>query len=568
MVTETQADERTLHRPPSPIAPRSYSLFAAGVVLGALLSSSGFLLTQRQRGPSLLAIDGVPAAPKTFPRWHPVAASPAAAGGTAPARVALATQHSVQRASKVRALMSSPSPSSTPHPSAASSPPAPVPPPHLAPPSSAPAARNPWLTTQSCLELATGFEEVCVYEGPVCWDTSSWRLRVGVPTGESYAQESQRYESYDPRWGVPRVDPNIGGLPGLPAAAYASPAAWAGMTGGDAAAGIPARPSETLATRVGRLWGPDCEALQMHEISWEALAGATSAKDAALLGPSWAAAAATARRPAELAAAQSAARFIRYHKTTRVPSWEKKPPPPPNTVTWLHPAAPGDAAYITKISSWAMDHVYHFPSATFGFWAAKRANASVVETPVGGDETTRRPPPLRMAAGIAPLPPMGSAVLLGDYLGPNGAGVMARVEDLPAFTRGLLPLLTQPATRIVFNENMRRDMGVPAEDPRHLLCVPRAVTTSSMFSMFASEGDAAAFRALAWAAANVTSGPPRPVHPPRRIAILNRQRRGLARLAQVEALVADTGLDWGHLTSTEPGMASWAKQVRSFAAVG
>ena len=387
-----------------------------------------------------------------------------------------------------------------------------------------------------CYELASGYDEVCVLEGPVCWDTSTWGLRVGVAArGGGYAA-AVRHNTQDPRWATPALSFNELALPNLPPAAYAAPKAWAGG-GGDTP-----RASAWHAIAARSAWGAEM-GLALGEAPWESLAAGTSAEDLARLGPSWAAAAAGARGGAA------------------------DGPGGPSKVSWLLPRPgrdpPGGAAYLSFFhDTTEFEHVYHLAWSLAPWWAAKRLNASE-EAVSGPGEGARR----RRAGGGVTMPPISAAVYLGDYHEGRVSAPSEMGGAAGAFNQGLLPLFAQPGTRHVFNANMAADADLRLpRSPTHWLCAPRAVTGSHISGLFASDGDASAFRALAYALAGIEA-PAMPAYPPRRISIMQRAgSRGLDRLPAIEALLEATGLEWGYIAAaTSEGFEA---QVRAFAATG
>ena len=464
-------------------------------------------------------------------------------------------------------------PQSLPPPQAGAPPPPPPPsppPPEGAPPP--PLPLNPWLTRQVCHELADGWSELCVYEGPVCMETRMWSVRVGVQTGASYGKH-MRDNSNDARHGKTKHK------------TMSRPMSLPNPPLGDWAAGARVGPLDPM--RAGRLWGPEL-GLAMGELSWEEIAAATAPADAARLGPDWAAFAKEARTPDELDTfhEEIKARTSEYDVGERVVSsnvrrlvrrvtWliPSPPPPPP-----LHPSTQlgqqqlGTTWLLQMGHNW-LPHPYHFATSAFGLWAAQRLNASERLWNFGRSLPGRN---LVVRAGGPALPSVDAVLYLGVY-GMNGGGKSpaTSLADTIPWVRQMLSLLTQPRTRHVFNGNVRTDPDLavslppPSSNPNgeldsHWLCTPRSATASINSRIFASRGDASAFRLLAYAVANVST-PAVPEHPPRRIGVLQRDTRGFFNKSSMDALLEGTGLPWSYLN---PGGLDWAGQVREFASVG
>ena len=426
---------------------------------------------------------------------------------------------------------------------------------------------NPWLTAQTCYELGDGISEICSYEGPVCWDTVNWEYYVAVPTGMQYGA-GLRWGAYDPRYITPRMHRLMGAktfsLPNLPPAAYADPVAWAHS----------ARVSTINPMREGRLWGPE-NGIQMMETSWEALVAASSPEDIARLGPHWAAAAMTARDTDTLAAFHKHATLTHFDTgPVRVNSEAVKVP---RRVSWIlppvngRPAEPGKhgTAWVLPMGQDWLSHIFHFSTSAFAMFAAKCANATELLFPFSERYLPGRTFRYRFG-GSAAWPSIDAAVFTGSY-GHDGRDIKDASHLVP-WVRATLPILTHAHTQLVFNSHFRGaphpsglSVAVEHKDRDHWVCVPRAGAGSIVNSVFTSTADAAAFRLLAYALANVTV-PAVPEHPPRRISIIHRPGRGIFNRSELERTVAATGLPWGNIKLVDGP--TWATQVEMFANTG
>ena len=389
--------------------------------------------------------------------------------------------------------------------------------------------------------------EVCDIRGPLCVDTHNWQLYVGVSTRAVYAA-GERDMSSDGR-GVSRPSLHPQSFEGLPNARL--------RAGEDAAA---LSPLSALAESA-RGWGPEA-GLQPVELSWEALAAASSPRDVAALGPQWAAWAARARSRAELEGWHAAA-----HAAVRGTASGRAAPLPrlPPRVTWLAGRAPNasGAVFLANMQSIWIEHVYHFARSALGVWAARRLNASA--RGAGGGAWEGGPGNARSGGGRA-LPTMEALLLTGSY----GGGAYTGTANLMPWVGALLRLIA-PGARLLLTGNLRRDGdlalrgGGPGE--ADWLCFPRSVLASELDALFASAGDAAALRLAAHARLGLAGRPAAGgAHPPRRISLVQRERRGLWNASGLEALAAGTGLEWGWLTAAAAGPVE--AQARAFAATG
>jgi len=165
-------------------------------------------------------------------------------------------------------------------------------------------------------------------------------------------------------------------------------------------------------------------------------------------------------------------------------------------VTWL-PGADG-AAFFASLSAHGFAHPWHFSTAVFGLWAARRANSSTLEAP------SRIPgvPPFRYRLGGSlaggGLPPVGAAVVFSDLW---FSGNNYTADTLPAWTRGALRLMLPPGTRTVLPRDAAPDaLNVSAD---HWLCAARSVVLGEKMQIFTAPGDAHAWRRAAYAAAGL-----------------------------------------------------------------
>ena len=469
---------------------------------------------------------------------------------------------------------------------------------------------NPWLTVQHCYQLADGYE-VCVYEGPVCWDTHDWSARAAAQTGRRYASAGLRDNAVDPRRLTPRLHRVMGSrtaaMPNLPPEAYADTAAWAATPAGR-------RASPLDPTREGRTWGPE-GGIQMAEISWEAIAAATTPGDLTRLGATWGDWAARARPAAALEAhhAALAAEVTTYDAGRLRVTSVASAPTPPERVAWLIPRATGSAAAAATSNGSAIGsawlgyfgqeefaHPYHFAAAAMLLWSASRINSSgpVAVPRSDGDEpcaATRRVRVVGNTAGV-PLPSIDALMLIGPYVSQLehagqsqwSAPLLAGSASVPPWARGALPLLVQPHTKVLLYGDMSRETGgsggtlaggdaqLPAPgDAQHWICVPRAVTGSVNLRVFSTPADAAAFRAAAWKKANVSALRDEKTAPA--VAVVRRFPRRLFNTTALHECVtrevAAVGATWSYLGDETPlqhkrtiGF-SFEDQVRQFASV-
>jgi hypothetical protein len=232
-------------------------------------------------------------------------------------------------------------------------------------------------------------------------------------------------------------------------------------------------------------------------------------------------------------------------------------------VTWL-PAAEG-AAYFAAVPVGAWTHIWHFAMATFGLWAARRANSTTAAAgwPAGAGGAGAGPYAYRVGGAPAGgfLPPVGSVVLTTTQFVIESNFTAAA---LPSWPRETLALLAPGARTVLPRDASPAGLNVSSE---HWLCAARAVVLGEKSRLFTGAGDAHAWRRAAYAAAGVPAARAWPAYPPRTITLLHRERyRAYTNDAAVRALCEATGLPVRVLAIT--GRWTWAQQVAAFADTG
>ena len=113
------------------------------------------------------------------------------------------------------------------------------------------------------------------------------------------------------------------------------------------------------------------------------------------------------------------------------------------------------------------------------------------------------------------FPPMDNVVMLGDY----------DRKKAPQWAGTLWPLFSQQHTRLLLNGDLREGLGLSTD---HWGCFKSAVLSSLKWRLFSSVHDAHAFRAAAYALADVTNARSYSDYPPRKTMVMDRGTRGIA----------------------------------------
>jgi hypothetical protein len=297
---------------------------------------------------------------------------------------------------------------------------------------------NPWLTQQHCFENEDE-SELCVWRGPVCINNRDEMLVARHPRPD--------YGSHDPRSWCPdhrayrRTYECKNRRPNLPAEAYADPTAWMHRAGS-----VPLMPNER------RRWGAQDSQGTIREVPWQALARGSTPEAIAALGPTWAAAAAGADLdflpPVGESLGEGSVRA-------------------PGNVTWL----PGSVYFANMRGEW-VDHIWHWATAAFPLFDAKRQNRSTLNVPGFGGERGH----FNLNMGKLALPPMDFVVMLGRFPRP-----VRGIGDFPRWMQKVWPALSQPQTQLLANGLLQQAGG-----PFHLADDALLCTTHAVFSSFKS----------------------------------------------------------------------------------
>lgn len=367
----------------------------------------------------------------------------------------------------------------------------------------APPQRNPWVTQQLCHFLPDE-SELCVYEGPLCVSGEQVFVAAELQEGRSmnYFQDDGRQRCMDYRYFDRRDACNYAGpfqRANLDASAYEDPLKYV----------FDEKPKS--APYLNRKWGPDDHGERMDAVPWQMLVAATPRRAMRKLPAAW-------RRMAATVDINATADMRQQHEFTLRKM--------PTRIKWVDASA-----YITSYDSGWIDHPWHFATAAFSLWDAKRQNKTVENVPMH-DGT---PGPLNFTVGAMEMPPMDYYVALGNYDPPR-----FELRELAMWPQAVIPLLLQRHTKVVLNGVLRKKYKANADN---WVCFTKGAVTGMKPRIFTAFGDAHAFRLMAYALSNVST-PAFDSRAPRKITILARQSRSFSDTAMVIRVVNETGLPW------------------------
>jgi Glycosyltransferase 61 len=384
---------------------------------------------------------------------------------------------------------------------------------------------NPWLTQQQCFENSDE-TEICIWRGPVCM-TNKDQIIVS-------RERRPDYGSHDPRSWCPdhrayrRTYECKNKRPNLPEEAYKNPDKWMHEAGT-----IPLMPNER------RRWGAQDSQGDIKEVPFESLIKASDPKDIEeLLGPRW----------AEVAKTAEFSHLPEVGKEIGIATINM-----PKKVRWL---GKDKGVYFANMRGEWIDHIWHWSTAAFPLFDAKRQNRSTLNVPGFSME----PGHFNLNMGKLSLPPMDYVVMFGRFPRP-----VKSIKDFPKWMQNVWPALSQEQTVLLANgvfSDPASEYHLPDDE---LLCTTHAVFSSFKSSLFTGQRDAHVFKQLAYAKAGVNI-PAYGRYPPRQITVMTRSSRGLYNIEEILEVLKETGLPVKVIN--DMGALTWQQQVQVMAETG